>query len=271
MIKIIGGNGYIGTNLKSKLLSNSISFESFSNIKTDEDAFFDITKKDYSILNLKENDIVILLAAISSPDVCLNNFEFAKSINVDGTSKLIEFCISNKVNVIFLSSDAVNGNTGNDVYDEFSTVHPFGKYAEMKFEIEHQFMNSPYFKTLRLSYVFSNHDKFSKYLDDCYRNGKVAEVFDGLYRNVILLDTVIETIICLAVNFNFNYYYLCNVSGNQLLSRSDLAYIYSKNHPGFLYKIVPVSKEILLCRPNVIATKSLFLEKLLTHKIQNLK
>ena len=169
-----------------------------------------------------------------------------------------------------MSSDTVNGPT-TEPKDEYSEVNPFGNYAKMKYEIESKYKHSPLFKTLRLSYVLSDSDKFISYLNNCVANGTTAEVFNGLYRNVIKLEVVLEAIIKLCLNFDFNYYYLVNVSGNQNLSRLDLAKWYKNNINSALeYKEVDIPVSILEGRPNVIETKSLFLEQLLSHKIDNL-
>ena len=91
----------------------------------------------------------------------------------------------------------------------------------MKYEIEKTFCNSKSFKTIRLSYVLSDHDKF-------FDKNTKAEVFDGLFRSVVRLETVLESVYCLINNFNFNDYYLVNISGNKCISRKDLAEYYKK-------------------------------------------
>ena len=270
MIHIVGANGYIGKQLCSKMDEQSIMYDCFSDIEDEKCQKYDLVSSDNNALGFNEGDVAILLAAISSPDICQNNYPLAYNVNVVGTSRFIDYCILKKVNVIFLSSDTVNGPT-NGVNDEHDEVNPFGNYAKMKYEIECKYRSSPFFKVLRLSYVLSTVDKFTSYLNKCISEKKEAEVFDGLYRNVIKIETVLEAIIKLALNFNFNDYYLVNVSGNQCLSRLDLAKWYKLKIDGRLeYREVEVPKEILKGRPNVISTKSLYLEKLLGHKIDNL-
>lgn len=269
MIHIIGANGYIGTELCKFYENKNVDFLCYSNIKDERCSYLDLRDASYDI-KLEKGDIVVLLSAISSPDICQNNYELAYSINVTGTSKFIDYCIQQGSNVIFLSSDTVNGATEGGCNDEYSEVHPFGNYAQMKYEIEKKYSNNKHFKTLRLSYVLSDHDKFISYLKNCVEKNEVAEVFDGLYRSVVTLDTVLEAIYSLSINFNFNDYYLCNVSGNQCLSRKDLAHWFKENVPKLEYKVVETPEAIIKGRPNKIYTKSLFLEKLLGHKVPNL-
>lgn len=271
MVHIIGANGYIGTNLVSYLRNKKMDFLCYSDIEDNICTKFDLRNPNFDILQVRPNDIVVLLAAISSPDVCQNNYQLAYEINVVGTSKVIEYCIEKKVKVVFLSSDTVNGDTGLVAHDEFTNPNPFGKYAEMKYEIENRFRDSCFFKTLRLSYVFSPFDKFSSYLKSCIEKQVKAEVFDGLFRSVVTLELVLESIYNLCIDFDFNDYYLINVSGNQLLSRKDLAEVYKKRIDNRLqYKVVDVPQFIFDSRPNIIYTKSLFVEKLVKHKIENL-
>ena len=183
MIHIIGANGYIGTKLCNEMDKQNIQYDCYSDIADSKCKEYNLINSDNNKLGFEENDVVILLAAISSPDVCQNNYDFAYSVNVTGTSKLIDYCINNKVKVIFMSSDTVNGPT-KEIHDEYSEVNPFGNYAKMKYEIECKYRNNPLFKTLRLSYVLSDSDKFISYLTSCVNNNEKAEVFRGLYRNV---------------------------------------------------------------------------------------
>lgn len=270
MIHVIGANGYIGTRLCQEMDNRGFRFDRFSDVADSNCKRFDLRFDDARVLSLKSGDIVILLAAISSPDICQKMFEFAYSINVIGTSKLIDYCLAHNVRVIFMSSDTVNGPTANP-NTEFSAVRPFGNYAKMKYEIESRYKNSPLFKTLRLSYVLSDSDKFICYLSSCVAKGVSAEVFRGLYRNVVKLETVIEAICNLCERFDLIDFYLINVCGNQSLSRLDLAQWYKLNiDRRLLYTEIDVPQSVLEGRPNVILTKSLFLAKLLGHEVENI-
>ena len=271
MVHIIGANGYIGTALCKYLDSRNVVFDCYSDIADERCKAFNLTSFNEDDLSFKKGDIVVLLAAISSPDVCQNNYDFAYSINVTGTKKFVNYCMSVGCKVIFFSSDTVNGATDGKVNDEYSEVNPFGNYAQMKYEIEKTFRDSKDFKTIRLSYVLSDHDKFFAYLKDCIDKNARAEVFDGLFRSVVRLETVLESVYCLIKNFDFNDYYLVNISGNKCISRKDLAEYYQKEIDNRLeFDIIPVPESITRGRPNIINTKSLFLEKLLGHKVEDI-
>ena len=62
----------------------------------------------------------------------------------------------------------------------------------MKSEVEKRFLGNPFFKTIRLSYVFSREDKFTKYLVGCAQRDEEAELFHPFYRAIIHRDDVVE-------------------------------------------------------------------------------
>lgn len=271
MIHIFGSSGFIGTKMQAFFRKEGKKFVCYSDTTENDCIKFNLMSFCTTDLNINKGDFVILLAAISSPDICQNQYDLAYRVNVEGTSKLIDYCLNRCANVLFFSSDAVNGSTIQGPNNEFSTVKPVGNYAKMKYEVEQKFKNRKHFKAFRLSYVLSDEDKFSKYLQSCSNGNKEAEVFDGLFRNVIKLEIVLEATLCLLNDFDFNDYYLVNLSGNQCLSRKDLALVYIRDiDPSLKYRLIPVPDDILKGRPNVIKTESLFLEKLLKHRIDNI-
>lgn len=270
MVRVVGSNGFLGTQIVDYLSARGLAVAKYD-LSGNGCRKLDITSFDSCDLDFVEGDVVVLLAAVSSPDVCKNNYSLAYSINVIGTSRFIDECLKRKCKIIFASSDAIYGDTGLNAVDEYSQPKPFGPYAQMKFEIENRYKGFELFKAVRFSYVFSGHDKFSLYLKECCSRGNEAEVFEGLFRNVVSVDVVLESIYRLCINFAFNEYYAVNISGNQCLSRHDLAKVFKNNIDHSLsFKCVPVPSSVLESRPNSIRTKSLFLEKLLGHKIKNL-
>lgn len=266
MIHVIGASGYIGKKLEDYFSLHSVK---------DLMLYSDIPDEKYIQLNLldlrdetfepfKKNDIVIFLAAISSPDVCENNYELAKSINIDGTVKFIDACIKKEVNVLFFSSDVVYGfNTG--VNDENTKPYPHGNYAKMKFYIEEKYKGNDHFKVFRLSYVLSEEDKFINYINQCIMNKTIPEVFNGFKRNVILIEDVLESVYNISQNFNIVKSSIINICGEDSLSRVDLANYFNRKQK-FDYKIINIPVQMLKSRPYTIITKSLYIEKILGRK-----
>ncbi len=263
MIHIVGASGYIGNKLEMYLEKRGIvNIKLYSEVENKKYIKLDLLDFDKSIVDtFNTGDIVILLAAISSPDICEKNYNYARLVNVVGTKKLIEECLKRKVKVLFFSSDVVYGfNQG--INDENTQPNPHGNYAKMKFEIEKSFIDNKLFKSFRLSYVLSDKDKFITYLEECKSTNTIPEVFNGFYRNVIYIDDVLECIYKLIVDFYVIESSIVNICGNECLSRVDLANIYSAKH-NLKFVIIDVPNEMLKSRPNIIHTKSLHIKKIL--------
>ena len=212
---------------------------------------------------ISKSDFVVFLAGVSSPDVCKDQSEIARAINVDGTQRFISRFIERKANVLFFSSDVVNGESPQSRDENYLGV-PIGEYAVMKSEIEKSFWGNPHFKVFRLSYVFSKDDKFSKYLRECSKRGETADVYNGMSRNVIYLHDVLDAVHALSNKFKQFSNTAFNLSGPELLSRKQLAEYYRELVSGKLeYKISEPPADFYYARPRVIATHSLFLEELL--------
>lgn len=272
MYHIIGASGFIGTKLIEFFNHRGIKdYIGYSDETIEEYKKLDLTNINYQLFDyINDDDIVVFLAAISSPDVCENNYQLARSINVIGTEAFIAECLKRNAKVIFFSSDVVyGGNTG--VNTELTLPNPIGKYAEMKLYIEDRFKSNANFKVLRLSYVLSEKDKFLKYLAECHKTNEVAEVFDGLYRNVIMVDDVLESIYNLSTRFNEFSNWVFNVCGQDCLSRVDLTEYFIREFNKIKYKIIQVPVDILSSRPNKIEVKSLYLDKLLNRKTIKIK
>lgn len=258
---IVGSNGYIAKRLLERKQNNLICYSRQENKNSRKFNLARPCDEDFELI--KPNDFVVLLAAVSSPDECHKNYEQSYQVNVTGTAKFIDICLKKGAKVLFFSSDAVIGDT-KFAKDETMTVNPVGEYGQMKYEIEQRFSGNHNFKVFRLSYVLSNKDKFIGYLQQCRQNNSIPNVFDALYRNVIYIEDVIDAIFALEKTFDTwsnNIFHLC---GNELLSRKNLAELYKSAVDSDLEFIVSIPKqEFFDARPNVICSKSLYLEKLL--------
>jgi nucleoside-diphosphate-sugar epimerase len=267
MVHILGSNGYLGKKLTSILSENNINFLKYSSKVDTTSKFFDLGIMNSASLNyIQKDDIVFFLSAISSPDVCEKNFDYAKKINYDATTYYIQDIISKKAHVFFMSSDVVYGNS-NILNDELSSVNPFGNYAYLKHQIELEFSSSRYFHVLRLSYVYSQFDRFYLYLLDCLLNNKIAEVYSGLYRNAVYISDLLDLFLLVSqikdLNVMKEFPKLINVVGEELLSREDMANYFKSKYKEIQLKVVKTPESILSNRPEKILTKSLFFNKLL--------
>jgi dTDP-4-dehydrorhamnose reductase len=266
-IHVIGAASFIGKRLlsylKPPMMVLSYSHSPMLGMQTIE-----LTKPDrFDYSKINQGDYIVFLAAISSPDFCETHFDTAYGVNVIGTKKYIKRFIEKGANVLFFSSDTVLGATIKSC-DENSLCNPFGSYARMKWEIEDYFKNIQQFKAFRLSYVFSREDRFSRYLRQCDQEDKTAEVYNGLRRNVIYLNDVLDAIQKLRDRFLEFHNAIFHLSGLDLLSRLDLAMLYKQNvSPKFCYRVIDPPEGFFNSRPNTIETNSLYLPDLLGRNV----
>ena len=270
-ILITGKSGFIakalGQELEKKhnvLYTSSSQSEGATLLKLQDIEHFDYSK-------IETVSTVYMLAGISSPDDCANNVEFCKKINVTATSKFIAECLRRKMKVIFASSDVIYGQQLNSV-SEKNSGDPIGFYGSYKKEIEEKFKTDDNFKSTRFSYVYSESDKFTKYLKNCCDNGLQAEVFHPLERSVICLNDVIDALSLLPSRWKDLNTPFINFCGNELISRVNIAEILKEYcMPNLDYKVLTPPSSFYLARPKTIHMRSLFLENLLTRKPLSLK
>lgn len=265
---IIGKNGFIA----KKLLKRGQYKVTTSNELSSDDVYLDLKNSesfDYSYINEQTN--IIFLAAISSPDICNNNYDEAYKVNVTGTKSFIEEAIKKGAKVLFFSSDVVYGNTIENV-DEDSKTNPFGNYAKMKDEVEKAFENEKNFKVFRLSYVLSKEDKYLSYLKSCVDKNEVAEVFHPFSRKVVYIEDVLEAIENILAKWDNFENQKFNICGEEDISRKDIADFYNKATANKLeYKILEPDDSFWEARPRDINITSIYLEKLLDRKPTKIK
>lgn len=270
-IIVVGASGYIGKQLYLNAISKSETYGTSSTGSADlirlqldrPDEF------DYGII--APSDVVLLTAAISAPDICAREHERAWAVNVTGTAEFITRVIGRGGRVIFFSSDTVYGER-NDEFNEQTNCQPAGEYAEMKHEVEKQFLSNPLFKTIRLSYVFSREDKFTKYLSSCSERGEEAEIFHPFYRAVIHRGDVIEAAIALAQRWHEFPQNIINFGGQEVLARTEFARILQKAVlPDLSFRVTEPEAAFFNNRPRVIQMMSPVLIKLLGRPTHTLR
>lgn len=260
---IVGATGYIGKFLYSRA---KVSGRAYGTSSTGAEGLLRLSlgapgKFDCSII--QQNDVVFLTAAISAPDVCAREHDYAWAVNVTGTSEFIAKVMARGGRVIFFSSDTVYGER-DDEFDEHATCNPAGEYAEMKRAVEKQFLDNPLFKVIRLSYVFSREDKFTKYLSECADRNEEVDIFHPFYRAVIHRDDVVDAAIALAVRWDEFPQSIINFGGPEVLARTDFAKILQDAAiPKLRYRVVEPNADFFKNRPRVIKMNSPVLGALL--------
>ncbi len=261
---IIGKNGFIAQQLYKR---NKDFIFTTSNKNDDKSLHLDlqdVNNFNYDIID--KDTSVIFLAAISSPDECNNNYDFAYNINVIGSKHFIKEALKRNAKVLFFSSDVIYGNCVEPV-DENSNNNPFGIYAQMKNEIEENFNHNENFKVFRLSYVLSKEDKYLSYLDSCISRNETANVFHPFSRKVVYIVDVLEAIEKILKKWEQFDNQKFNICGEENVSRKDIADFYNEAMRNKLqYKLIEPNDSFWEARPKNINIHSIYLEKLLDRK-----
>jgi dTDP-4-dehydrorhamnose reductase len=265
-IWILGGSGIIGRSLftAAKIHGPSMGMScELLNVRLNDNSSIETA-------SFGKGDIVFLLAAISSPDVCRDEYEKAKEVNVLGTSILIQRIIAFGARVVFFSSDTIYGER-DDEFDETAASNPAGEYAKMKSLVERRFSGNASFKAIRLSYVFSREDKFTRYLADCVERHEEADLFHPFYRSIVHRDDVIEGLLALAMCWDEVPEQFINFGGPQVVSRIDFAECLREVYfHDMHYKVTKPDADFFKNRPRVIAMTSPVFTRLLGRSSRSL-
>ena len=260
---IVGAKGYVGSALfasankaGSALGTSSSGGNALLPLRLDAPADFDYGK-------IHPGDVVLLTAAISAPDICAREHDRAWAVNVTGTSTFIWSVIDRGAHVVFFSSDTVYGER-EDSFSDTADCNPAGEYAEMKREVEQRFAGNASFKAIRLSYVFSREDKFSRYLAGCAEHNEEADLFHPFFRAIVHRDDVVEGSLALAARWNEVPEQVINFGGPQVLSRIDFAECLREAHLHDLrFKVTEPGADFFKNRPRVITMTSPVFARLL--------
>ena len=263
-IALVGSSGYIASFLL-KRFDKEQHIKKVLKIDQNESAdiylnLLESEKFDYNVLN--DIDYVVFTAAISSPDKCASDFDWCWSINVTGTSYFINETIKRNCKILFFSSDAVFGDIPGNIYDELSETRAETPYGRMKKAIEDEFKVNPNFKCIRLSYVASAKDRFISYCLNCIKNGEIADIFHPFYRNVIIVNDVVDVVIWFSKHWDEYKPFVLNVAGKELVSRVRMADELNRILDNKLkYTISTPDEEFYRNRPSITQMKSLYMQE----------
>jgi len=267
---VVGATGYIGCRLleqATKIMVTLGTSATGRNLLCPLDLE---SQADFDYSTIGSCDVIFLTAAISAPDICAREHARAWAVNVTGTSEFITQVMSRGGRVVFFSSDTVYGERSN-TFDETAESQPAGEYAEMKSEVEKRFLGNRLFKSVRLSYVFSREDKFTKYLSECAERGEEADLFHPFYRAIVHRDDVIEGALALAQRWDEFPQQVINFGGPEVLSRIDFAdCLKSAALPNLRYRVTEPGSDFFKNRPRVIAMSSNVLPELLGRSARRL-
>ena len=150
MVKVLvtGGAGYIGSILMPFLLDEGFKVSVYDSLLYGGSSLLPyISNKKFSFINgdirdkkalgyvIKENDVILHLAAIVGLPACNKDKKLAKSINVEGTKNVVNMLSPNQ-QLIHASTVSNYGASLGEICDEKSTLNPISYYAKTKTEAE---------------------------------------------------------------------------------------------------------------------------------------
>jgi len=156
-IVIIGGSGLIGSELSelAKKSHRKIISTHFSK-PLKESIFFSLKNPTFDDLDLKSDDVIVLLAAISDQKYVSSNPNLSEITNVVDTKRLIVYAASKGCFSIFLSSEAVFGGNTEIGWYEKDQVSPLTAYGQQKVEVEDFILKNGYGAIIRTGWTISD-------------------------------------------------------------------------------------------------------------------
>ena len=142
---ITGGAGFIGSHLIELLIEKNfrvvcvddLSTGNLSNLSSviKKIDFYEEKIETFDFKNLNKIDGIIHLAAQTSVPRSITHFHDSSSNNLLGAIKVIDYCKSNCIPLVYASSSAIYGNLGNgdDQINKFDLLSP---YAVDKYSME---------------------------------------------------------------------------------------------------------------------------------------
>jgi len=233
-IFVTGGAGFIGMHLCKKLatLHMVTVYDNFSNSnKEDFPVIENITLVVGDILDnsklldsMKNNDVVIHLAAKTDVIDSIHNPDNTFQTNVHGTQNVLDSCMSNNITkFIATSSAAVYQNSDNSI-DEASITEPLSPYGQSKLDMENIIISSKInYSILRLFNVYGNGQNngvIANFEKNISKNKPLIIFGDGkAIRDFIHIDDVIDGII-LSIESESR---ICNIASGNGTSINNLA------------------------------------------------
>lgn len=232
-ISILGGSGFLGTNLSKALFQENISFNIFDIQKS---KFFPEKTTIGSICSLEDlkkisdSNILINLAAVHRDDVSPKSLY--DEINVNGSKNVCEYAKENNIShIIFTSSVAIYGFAEPDT-DEDGEINYFNDYGRTKYLAEQEYINwyseDPQNRTLtiiRPTVIFGEGNRGNVFnLINQIQSKKFVMIGDGKNeKSMAYVKNVVSFIVyCLNLNKGihiFNYVDKPDMNMNQLVKR----------------------------------------------------
>ncbi|EKN3948949.1 NAD-dependent epimerase/dehydratase family protein [Yersinia enterocolitica] len=214
-VALIGGSGFIGTNLAKLFTEKNIEFTIMDKVKSDvypdRWKYCDVTEYNGLLSSLRGHDTIINLAAEHKDNV--RPISLYYQVNVDGAKNICNAADElNIKNIVFTSSVAVYGFVEKDT-DESGEYAPFNHYGKSKLEAEKiydaWFTSSPDKKlvTIRPTVVFGVGNRGNVYnLFRQIATGKFLMIGSGENEKSMAYVENVATFLKLTLSFPVGYH-----------------------------------------------------------------
>lgn len=139
-ITVVGGSGFIGTNLCQRLFERQIPFEIIDikrSVRFPEKCKISDVRDLESLRRAVTGDVIVNLAAVHRDDI-RDKLEYFRT-NVSGAENIARVCTEREIKkVVFTSSVAVYGFAAAKT-DELGVINPFNEYGRTKYQAEEIF------------------------------------------------------------------------------------------------------------------------------------
>ncbi|MBM4121453.1 MAG: SDR family oxidoreductase [Nitrospira sp.] len=188
----------------------------------------------------RQPQLVIHCAALSKPQVCQQDPDLARKINVEATAVLAELAAD--IPFIFFSSDLVfDGRMGN--YDESAPVNPLSFYAETKVTAERLVLANPKHVVLRVALnggISPTGDRgFNEEIRRAWQAGRTLTLFTDEFRSPLPAVITARAVWELAAKYRSGLYHL---GGAERLSRWQIGQLLAARWPKLNPKLQPASR-----------------------------
>ena len=254
-ILITGGAGYIGSILVPELVAKNYTITVVDNFMFKQSSLNHLCAFDnFNIINgdirdnqlieklLKENDLIVPLAAIVGAPLCSKDPFSAQSINHDAIIDMFKKLSKDQKIIMPTTNSAYGTGDENNFCDEDSELKPISKYAIDKVEIEKILMERENSISYRLATVFGMSPRMRIDLlvnDFTYRafHDSALIIFEGHFkRNYIHIRDVVRAFIHAIDNFDTMKSNIYNVGlSDANLSKLELCKEIKNHLPNFTF------------------------------------
>ncbi len=244
-VLVLGGSSYIGGHLYRKLGLES-SLATYNSTPRPEMVHFDLASTDIAqvLEGQGEFTIAVLLLGVSKPDLCFDDPEGSRALNVERMSKLAQELAQRGMVVVFASTESVfDGNGGN--YSEQDKPVPVLEYGRQKLAMEQWLQGSGIEHiTVRIGRVYGSEPGdgtlFTTWLAQMDEGREIACAEDNVF-SPIYVDDLVKCLLALIRQGQRGLYHL---GGPEGLSRLDLLRTLIKHYE----RVRPFAGSIRVCR-----------------------